>query len=71
MLPSLWAVVCLLVGDAAYSVWWLLAGFVVMGFADVLRPAPGLARWMRRLRLQLSIAVVICHLLMAALLHFN
>ena len=54
-----------------FDVGLVLAGFVAMGFADVFRPVPGLARWMRKLRLQLTIAVVICHLLMAALLHFN
>ena len=70
VLPSLWAVASLMIGDAVYTAWSLLAGFVVMGFADVFRPAPGLALWMRRLRLQLTVAVVICHLVMAVLLHF-
>jgi hypothetical protein len=69
VLPSLWAVACLLLDSPDLSVWWLLAGFVVMGAADVFRPAAGLALWMGQLRLQLTIAVVICHLLMAASLH--
>ena len=69
VIPSLWAVACLLLDSADLSVWWLLAGFVVMGVADAFRPAPGLALWMRQLRLQLTIAVVICHLVMAAFLH--
>ena len=70
-MPSLWAVACLLLDTIDLSVWWLLAGFVVMGIADVSRPAPGLALWMRQLRLQLTIAVVICHLVMAASLHLG
>lgn len=69
VIPSLWAVVCLLLKNPHHSVWWLLAGFVLMGIADVYRPAPGLANWMRRLRLQLTVAVVICHLAMATSLH--
>jgi hypothetical protein len=64
--PSLWAVACLLLNNPDRSLWWLLAGFVLMGVADVLRPAPALAAWMRQLRLQLTVAVVVCHLLMAA-----
>ena len=69
VIPSLWAVVCLLLNNADDSVWWLLAGFVLMGVADVYRPVPGLADWMRRLRLQLTVAVVICHLVLAGSLH--
>jgi hypothetical protein len=69
VIPSLWAVACLLLDSPDLSVWWLLAGFVAMGVADVFRPAPGLALWMRQLRLRLTIAVVICHLVMAASLH--
>ena len=69
VIPSLWAVAGLLLGNLAHSLWWLLAGFVVMGVADVYRPAPGLAFWMRRLRLHLTIAVVVCHLAIAASLH--
>ena len=70
VMPSLWAVACLLLDSPVPSVWCLLAGFVVMGVADVFRPAPGLALWMRQLRLQLTVAVVICHLAMAAALNF-
>ena len=64
VMPSLWAVVCLLLADPAASVWALLAGFALMGLADFFLPSPGLAPWMRRLRAQLTIAVVACHLLM-------
>lgn len=70
VIPSLWAVAGLLLDTPARSVWWLLAGFVAIGAADVVRPAPGLALWMRRLRLQLTVAVVVCHLVMAASLRF-
>ena len=35
VMPSLWAVVCLLLADPAASVWALLAGFALMGLADV------------------------------------
>ena len=66
VIPSLWAVVCLLLNDPDRSVWSLLAGFVLMGVVDVYRPAPGLAGWIRRLRAQLTVAVVMCHLLMIA-----
>lgn len=64
VIPSLWAVVCLLLNDAAASVWCLLAGFALMGAVDYLRPSPGLAIWMRQLRLQLTIAVVACHIVL-------
>lgn len=64
VMPSLWAVVCLLLNNPDHSVWLLLAGFVLMGVADVYWPAPGLAGWMRRLRAQLTVAVVMCHLLL-------
>ncbi len=66
VIPSLWAVACLLLSGVDRALWWLLAGFVLMGVADVYRPAPGLAGWMRRLRLQLTVAVVICHLVIIA-----
>ncbi len=66
VMPSLWAVACLLLDSVDHSVWLLLAGFVMAGVADVFRPVPGLAAWMRQLRLRLTVAVVICHLIMAA-----
>jgi hypothetical protein len=68
--PSLWAVFCLLLDDATRSVWLLQAGFVMMGVADFYWPGPGLAEWMRHLRLRLTVAVVICHLLVAASFHW-
>lgn len=59
--PGLWAFLCLMFNDPGFSVSLLLIGFIVAGLADVYRPAPGLAPWMRQLRKRLTILVVICH----------
>lgn len=68
VLPSLWA---------AFFVWWfpavtaiygLMIGFVIMGFADNLYPAPKVAAWMAPLRLRLTVGVVVCHLVILGVL---
>jgi hypothetical protein len=61
VLPSLWAFACLLWPDPNVAVWGLLSGFVVLGLADWLLPAAGIATWMTDLRARLSAAVVTCH----------
>ncbi len=65
VLPSLWAVSCLLMSDAQWGVWGLLTGFVLIGLFDVRCPVPGMAAWMSGLRLRLTVAVVVCHLVVA------
>jgi hypothetical protein len=64
VLPSLWAFACLLWPDPGVAVWGLLLGFMTLGMADWLRPAPGSAAWMIGLRLRLSFAVVACHVVL-------
>ena len=61
VLPSLWAFACLLWPASNIAVWGLLLGFMVMGAADWLVPAPGSAAWLTALRARLSIAAVACH----------
>ncbi len=65
VLPSVWAVLSLLMSDAQWSVWGLLSGFVLIGLFDVRCPVPGMAAWMPGLRLRLTAAVVVCHLVVA------
>jgi hypothetical protein len=45
-----------------------MLGFIILGMADWLLPAPGSAVWMRGLRARLSFAVVVCHLVVVAFL---
>ena len=68
VLPSLWA---------AFFVWWfpavtaiygLMTGFIIMGFADSLYPAPRVAAWMAPLRLRLTVGVVACHLVILSVI---
>ncbi|MDX1570326.1 MAG: DUF3429 domain-containing protein [Xanthomonadales bacterium] len=66
VLPSLFAAGTLLLPSPLWSVWALLAGFLLVGLGDVLVPGPSVPRWMIRLRIRLTIAVVVCHLLMLA-----
>ena len=67
VLPSLWAFTSLLLPDPGAAVLLLLTGFVAIGLADWIAPARGSAPWMRRLRARLTLAVVVCHLLVLAL----
>ena len=68
IMPSLWAVLFLLMTSAQWSVWGLLSGFVLIGIVDWRWPVPGIAAWMMVLRMRLTAAVVICHLgLLAAM----
>ena len=62
VLPGLWAFACLIWPDSVIAVWGLMLGFIFLGMADWLLPAPGSAVWMRALRVRLSLAVVFCHL---------
>jgi hypothetical protein len=62
VLPSLWAAFFLWWGPPAMAAWGLCAGFVLLGLADGFLTIPGFPSWMRRLRLRLSAAVVLCHL---------
>ena len=64
VLPSLWAFACLLWPSPTIAVWGLLLGFVALGIADWLMPAPGSAAWLTDLRARLSIAAVACHVLL-------
>jgi hypothetical protein len=66
VLPSLWAVLFLWWPDPGITVVGLMAGFVVMGIADWVRPAQGAPAWMRPLRARLTTAVVACHLAVVA-----
>ena len=68
ILPSLWAALVLWWPDPAASAWGLLIGFTLMGVADWLRPGAGVPAWMRPLRVRLTVAVVLCHLLVVAFL---
>jgi hypothetical protein len=64
IVPSLWAVGCLLLGSTEWTIGVLLLGYVLMGIVDALLPVAGIAAWMTGLRVQLTIAVAICHLLL-------
>ena len=66
--PSLWAASSLLLGSAQWSVWGLLSGFVLMGIIDARWPVRGIAAWMVGLRIRLTVAVVICHLVLVTAL---
>lgn len=66
--PSLWAVMCLLAISVELSIWGLLSGFVLMGVVDARWPVPGIAQWMVSLRIRLTIAVVICHLVLVTVM---
>jgi hypothetical protein len=68
IVPSLWAVACLLPSRIEWSVGGLLAGFVLMGLADFYAAGPALATWMRLLRARLTVAVALCHVVLAAML---
>jgi len=68
VLPSLWA---------AFFLWWpsdetaaagLMAGFILMGLLDRLRPGLNVPAWMVTLRTRLTFAVVACHLLVLAVI---
>lgn len=62
ILPGLWAASSLLMSSAEWSIWGLALGFVLMGIVDARWPVPGIAPWMPGLRIRLTAAVVICHL---------
>jgi len=62
VLPSLWAAFFLWWPSDDLSVWGLMAGFILMGFADWLYPGLNVPSWMRPLRMWLTLAVVACHL---------
>ena len=66
VLPSLWAFACLAWPREAASVWGLMFGFLALGWLDTFIPPVGAAAWMRRLRAELTIAVVLCHALLIA-----
>lgn len=66
VLPSLWAWGFLLIDSTALAAWGLLAGFLLMGFVDWLKPAPGTAPWLAPLRVRLTAAVALCHGLVIA-----
>lgn len=66
--PSLWAVMSLLTSSVVLSVWGLLSGFVLMGVVDARWPVPGIAQWMVSLRIRLTVAVVICHLVLVTVM---
>jgi len=68
IVPSLWAAFALWWPDPAVSAWGLLIGFTLMGVADWLRPGVRVPAWMRPLRVRLTVAVVLCHLLVVAFL---
>ena len=63
VLPSLWAWAFLLADSPLTAAWGLLAGFLLMGFADWMKPAPGIAPWLASLRVRLTAAVALCHAL--------
>jgi hypothetical protein len=65
--PSLWAALSLWMPGPQGAAWGLLAGFVLMGAADWLRPGVMVPAWMRPLRARLTAAVVVCHLPVVAL----
>lgn len=60
--PSLWAAFFLWWPGVQGAVWGLLAGFILMGAADWLRPGIMMPAWMRPLRARLTAAVAVCHL---------
>lgn len=62
VMPSLWALFVVWLAPAGLAVGLMGVGFALMGMADWRWPARGLAPWMRRLRLHLSLAVIACHL---------
>lgn len=69
VLPSLWAAAALLLPSPVWSVSTLAIGFLLIGLLDVWLPGPAMPDWMRRLRLQLTVAVLACHgILLGALL---
>lgn len=68
VLPSLWAFACLWWPNPIVAAWGLMLGFVAMGLADWLLPAPGSAAWMIVLRARLSLAVIACHAILIAAL---
>lgn len=68
VLPSLWAVACLLLPSDQVSAWGMMTGFVLMGLADWLYPGLHVASWMRPLRVRLTLAVVACHVVVIGLM---
>ena len=61
VMPSLWSAFFLWWPPDSIAVWGLMAGFILMGLADWFYPGPGVAAWMRPLRMRLTLAVVACH----------
>jgi hypothetical protein len=61
VLPSLAALTCVLLPRPGLQIAALGGAFALMGLLDGLLPATGMPPWMRRLRSQLSTAVVLLH----------
>ena len=68
VLPSLWAVAALLLPGPLWSVAALMLGFLLMGLLDGWVPGPAMPDWMARLRVQLTVAVLVCHGIMVGAL---
>ena len=66
--PSIWAAFFLWWPAEHVATWGLMTGFVLMGLADWFYPGLNVSSWMRPLRARLTLAVVGCHLLVAAAL---
>ncbi len=63
VLPSLWAAFFLWWPTDHVAAWGLMSGFVLMGLADWFYPGLHVPSWMHLLRIRLTLAVVVCHLL--------
>ena len=61
--PSLIAAAAVLLARPGWQVLTLAAGFASIGALDYLRPAAGMSAWLRALRWQLTILVLLTHLL--------
>ena len=68
VIPSLWAVVCLLLPSSEASAGALMTGFMLMGVADWAYPGLGVASWLRPLRIRLTLLVVAFHLIAIGLM---
>ncbi len=66
VLPSLWAWFVVWLAPVGMAVWLMAVGYALMGIADWSRPPRGIAPWMRRLRMRLTLAVIACHLVLIA-----
>jgi len=63
IMPSLIAVMAVLLPRPAWQVLLLASGFAAIGALDHWRPAAGMPRWLHTLRWQLSALVLLTHLL--------